>query len=102
MAPRTRSLGRTPTDLRARDRLRQAQAAEARALTRVCAAQASLATAARVVDDAPNCVDREQCVGSVTVPERAAMPHRARPELDHAVARVAWVQPPSGCSRDRN
>jgi serine/threonine protein kinase len=60
MAPRTRSLGRTPTDLRARDRLRQAQAAEARALTRVCAAQASLATAARVVDDAPNCVDREQ------------------------------------------
>jgi hypothetical protein len=37
---RSRSLGRRPTDLRARERLRDAQTAEARAVTAVYAAEA--------------------------------------------------------------
>jgi hypothetical protein len=48
MTTKSRSLGRLPKDIHARERLREAQVAEAKALTKVCAAEETLSRATDV------------------------------------------------------
>lgn len=48
--PRPRATGRMPRDVQARERLRKAQDAEARAVSAVCSAQDALAAAGRKRD----------------------------------------------------
>lgn len=52
MTSGSRTTGRFPRDVQARERLRQAQEAETRAVSAVCAAQDALAAAARKRDKA--------------------------------------------------
>jgi hypothetical protein len=51
MTSQTRSVTRMPRDIRARERLREAQQAEARALTVVCSSEVALARVCRQRDE---------------------------------------------------
>jgi hypothetical protein len=88
---RSRSLGKLPSDPQARERLREAQVAEARALTAVYTAEAALTAALEEAAraDAALAVARATLIGRSGLDRAASLLAVSKTELRRSVAAAA-------------